>query len=132
MVLTIQLSVQGTANLPSPSTDRSKTSATFHSSNVPWQRVINAKGGISPRSVTLSRKSLLPVIHRIDKEQRGPDTGSHQADALRREGVEVREDAMRQYSVDLAQYGWFPDTLPSENGAVESSNDEDGEDIPDA
>jgi methylated-DNA-protein-cysteine methyltransferase-like protein len=39
---------------------------------------------------------------------------------------------MRQYSVDLAQYGWFPDTLPSENGAVESSNDEDGEDIPDA
>ncbi|KAF1948042.1 hypothetical protein EJ02DRAFT_440194 [Clathrospora elynae] len=93
-------------NLPSPSTDSSKQSPTFHSGNVPWQRVINAKGGISPR---------------------GPSAAGQQADALRREGVEVRQDAMAQYTVDLGEYGWFPDVLPSEAGLVESS-DEEGED----
>lgn len=36
-------------HLPSPSTDPSKKSATYHSDNVPWQRVINARGAISPR-----------------------------------------------------------------------------------
>lgn len=90
-------------NLPSPSTDRSKKSPTFHSSNVPWQRVINAKGGISPR---------------------GPSAASQQAVVLRREGVEVRQDAMGQYTVDLGEYGWFPDILPSEAGLVESSDEE--------
>ncbi|KAH8732161.1 6-O-methylguanine DNA methyltransferase [Phaeosphaeriaceae sp. PMI808] len=39
-------------HLPSPSTDPSKKNPTYHSRNVPWQRVINSKGGISPRSVT--------------------------------------------------------------------------------
>ncbi|CAG5145422.1 uncharacterized protein ALTATR162_LOCUS1708 [Alternaria atra] len=93
-------------NLPSPSTDSSKKSPTFHSRNVPWQRVINAKGGISPR---------------------GPSAAAQQADALRREGVEVRQDAMGQYTVDLGQYGWFPEVLPSEAGLVESSDEEDEE-----
>ncbi|QRC91959.1 hypothetical protein JI435_021300 [Parastagonospora nodorum SN15] len=93
-------------HLPSPSTDSSKKSATFHSGNVPWQRVLNAKGSISPR---------------------GPGAAARQADALRREGVEVREDAMGQYAIDLAKYGWFPDTLPSESGQVESSDEEDEE-----
>ncbi|KAH7070201.1 6-O-methylguanine DNA methyltransferase [Paraphoma chrysanthemicola] len=93
-------------HLPSASTDRSKKSSTFHSGNVPWQRVINSKGGISPR---------------------GPSAASHQADALRREGVDIREDAMGQYTVDLAKYGWFPDVLPSEAGLVESSDEEDEE-----
>lgn len=46
---------------------------------------------------------------------------------MRREGVEVREDAMGQYTIDLAKYGWFPDTLPSESGQVESSDGEDEE-----
>ncbi|TGO32117.1 hypothetical protein BHYA_0351g00010 [Botrytis hyacinthi] len=40
---------------PSPSTSTSTTSPTptplFHNGNVPWQRVINTKGGISPRYV---------------------------------------------------------------------------------
>ncbi|KAF2027384.1 MGMT family protein, partial [Setomelanomma holmii] len=93
-------------HLPSASTDRSKKNPTFHSGNVPWQRVINSKGGISPR---------------------GPSAASHQADTLRREGVEVREDAMGQYTIDLARYGWFPDVLPSEAGMVESSDEEDEE-----
>jgi methylated-DNA-protein-cysteine methyltransferase-like protein len=46
---------------------------------------------------------------------------------LRREGVEIREEAMGQYTIDLARYGWFPDVLPSEAGLVESSDEEDEE-----
>ncbi|KAA8615765.1 methylated DNA-protein cysteine methyltransferase [Pyrenophora tritici-repentis] len=93
-------------NLPSESADGSNGSRTFHSGNVPWQRVINAKGGISPR---------------------GPSAAAHQADALRREGVEVRQDAMGLYTVDLDEYGWFPDMLPSEAALVESSDGEDAD-----
>jgi methylated-DNA-protein-cysteine methyltransferase-like protein len=70
---------------------------------------------------------LLPIIHCVDEAQRGPSAASHQADALRREGVEVREDAMGQYTVDLARFGWFPDVLPSESGLVESSEEDDEE-----
>ncbi|OAL00834.1 DNA binding methylated-DNA--cysteine S-methyltransferase [Phaeosphaeriaceae sp. SRC1lsM3a] len=94
-------------HLPTASTDRSKQSATFHGDNVPWQRVLNAKGSISPR---------------------GPGSARRQADALRREGVEIREDAMGQYTIDLAKYGWFPDVLPSEADLVESSDAEEDED----
>jgi methylated-DNA-protein-cysteine methyltransferase-like protein len=104
-------------HLPSPSTDR------FHNANVPWQRVINSKGGISPRLVTVVSSNLCCLF--IDETRRGPSAASHQADALRREGVEVTRDAMGQYSVDMAKYGWFPDILPSEAGLVESSDEED-------
>ncbi|KAJ4335539.1 Alkyltransferase-like protein 1 [Didymella glomerata] len=90
-------------HLPPPSTDPNKESPAFHSGNVPWQRVINSKGGISPR---------------------GPGAASHQADALRREGVDVSEDSMGQYTVDFKDYGWFPDVLPSEAELVESSDEE--------
>ncbi|KAF1932675.1 uncharacterized protein M421DRAFT_1285 [Didymella exigua CBS 183.55] len=90
-------------HLPTPSTDPNKKSPAFHSGNVPWQRVINSKGGISPR---------------------GPGAAGHQADSLRREGVEVSEDSMGQYTVDFKYYGWFPDVLPSETGLVESSDKE--------
>jgi methylated-DNA-protein-cysteine methyltransferase-like protein len=38
--------------------------------------------------------------------------------------VEVRQDAMGQYTVDLGEHGWFPDVLPSE-ALVESSDEED-------
>jgi methylated-DNA-protein-cysteine methyltransferase-like protein len=44
---------------------------------------------------------------------------------LRREGVEVSEDSMGQYTVDLKDYGWFPEMLPSEADAAESSSGED-------
>ncbi|OCK86363.1 DNA binding methylated-DNA--cysteine S-methyltransferase, partial [Lepidopterella palustris CBS 459.81] len=91
-------------HLPSPSSDASKPSSRWHSGNVPWQRVINAKGGISPR---------------------GPSGASRQAAALRRERVHVDEGSMGEYTVDLAKYGWFPDVLPSE--APESSSDSDDE-----
>ncbi|KAJ4412193.1 Alkyltransferase-like protein 1 [Didymella pomorum] len=46
-------------HLPPPSTDPYKKSPAFHSGNVPWQRVINSKGGISPREgVEVSEDSM--------------------------------------------------------------------------
>ncbi|KAJ4305421.1 Alkyltransferase-like protein 1 [Kalmusia sp. IMI 367209] len=89
------------------STDPSKKSPQWHDGNVPWQRVINAKGGISPR---------------------GPNGASRQASALRAEGVEVTQGAMGEFSVDFERYGWFPSVLPSEAEQVESSSEEDEED----
>ena len=38
--------------------------------------------------------------------------------------MEVSQDAMGQYTIDFSEYGWFPDTLPSEAGLVESSDEE--------
>jgi methylated-DNA-protein-cysteine methyltransferase-like protein len=46
---------------------------------------------------------------------------------LRREGVEVRQDAMGLYTVDLGEYGWFPDMLPSEADLVESDEEDEDE-----
>ncbi|KAI1018514.1 hypothetical protein LB503_005647 [Fusarium chuoi] len=66
----------------------------FNHDNVPWQRVINSKGQISPRSQ--------------------PGGSRSQADALQAEGVQVETNAMGEHSVDFSQYGWFPELLPSE------------------
>lgn len=66
----------------------------FHSDNVPWQRVINARGEISVREG--------------DGKQR-------QAERLRTEGVEVLEGRTGELSVDLHRWGWFPDTLDDDN-----------------
>ncbi|PKY05723.1 hypothetical protein P168DRAFT_280615 [Aspergillus campestris IBT 28561] len=65
----------------------------FHAGNVPWQRVVNARGMVS---------------------HRGPGSAQRQADALRDEGVDVAEDAMGEFSIDLGKFGWFPSVLPSE------------------
>ncbi|TDZ35048.1 Alkyltransferase-like protein 1 [Colletotrichum spinosum] len=71
-------------------------SSRFNNETVPWQRVINAKGAISPRSQPTGARS--------------------QADALRAEDVEVTQTAMGEFEVDFESYGWFPDLLPSEEG----------------
>lgn len=68
--------------------------ARFNSQNVPWQRVINSRGIISPRSQ--------------------PSGAQDQAAALRAEGVDVATGALGELVVDLAQYSWFPRRLPSE------------------
>ncbi|KAH0523039.1 hypothetical protein TsFJ059_008094 [Trichoderma semiorbis] len=68
--------------------------AVFNSSNVPWQRVINSKGAVSPRSQ--------------------PSGAANQATELQREGVEVTRTAMGEYTVDLEVYGWFPEGLTEE------------------
>jgi len=76
----------------------------FHNENVPWQRVVNSKGGISPRGD-------------------GGLGASRQVSKLRSEGVEVHEGRAGDESwVDLGTWGWFPKRLPGED-----SESEDGE-----
>ncbi|KAG6064032.1 hypothetical protein E4U32_000672 [Claviceps aff. humidiphila group G2b] len=79
----------------------------FHQDNVPWQRVVNAKGGISPRSQ--------------------PQGVRDQVAALRAEGVEVTRSALGEMVVDFGVYGWFPGMLPSE--AQEGDGVDEGEDV---
>ncbi|KAH8811879.1 6-O-methylguanine DNA methyltransferase [Xylogone sp. PMI_703] len=75
----------------------SDPSMTFHDGNVPWQRVINSKGAISPRG--------------------HPSGAPNQAQALRAEGVTVTTGALGEFLIDLAEYGWFPRQLPSDAAA---------------
>lgn len=56
--------------------------------------------------------------------QRGPSGAVRHAAALRAEGVQVDQGPMGEFTVDLGRFGWFPDVLPSEAGAVESSDEE--------
>ncbi len=55
---------------------------------VPWQRVVNAGGGISPRHPE----------HRVHEQAR----------LLRGEGVEIEQDGPL-YVLDLKRYAWWPD-----------------------
>lgn len=69
----------------------------YHDQNVPWQRVVNGKGGISPRG----------------------DSGlgaARQVQELRNEGVTVNDqgNGLAEPWVDLNQWGWFPDSLPDQ------------------
>lgn len=59
---------------------------------VPWQRVIGASGSISSR---------------------GPGTNGaqRQAQALQAEGVDVQLRRGGQYTISLAEYGWFPEHI---------------------
>ena len=69
----------------------------YHSDNVPWQRVVNSKGGISPRG----------------------DSGlaaNRQVAALRGEGVDVTDGrGIEEAHVDFSRFGWFPDRLPNDD-----------------
>ena len=53
---------------------------------MPWHRVVNAKGGISPREA-------------------GPEATTRQAQLLRDEGVEVLDYGMEK-RVDMLMFGW--------------------------
>ncbi|TVY87075.1 Alkyltransferase-like protein, partial [Lachnellula willkommii] len=68
-----------------------------HNGNVPWQRVINSKGIISPRG--------------------HPSGAANQAQVLRGERVTVRTGNLGELMVDFAEYGWFPRQLPSDEAA---------------
>ncbi|KAK1468169.1 6-O-methylguanine DNA methyltransferase [Colletotrichum cuscutae] len=92
-------------HLPTDPTSR------FNNENVPWQRVINAKGTISPRYIHLTTHSYNPFSHhRTHAHLRA----RNQAEALQAEDVEVSRTAMGEFQVDFSSYGWFPDVLPSE------------------
>ncbi|KAG9236221.1 6-O-methylguanine DNA methyltransferase [Amylocarpus encephaloides] len=75
----------------------SDSSLPHHSANVPWQRVINSKGIISPRG--------------------HPSGATNQAQVLRSEGVAVNTGSLGELTVDFVEYGWFPKQLPSEEAA---------------
>ncbi|KAI0006976.1 6-O-methylguanine DNA methyltransferase [Xylariaceae sp. FL0662B] len=74
--------------------------ARFNHENVPWQRVINQKGTVSPRSQ--------------------PSGARGQATALQAEGVRVTTGALGEFIIDFALFGWFPNILPSEEAGDES------------
>jgi len=80
---------------------------TFHNGSVPWQRVINSKGIISPRG--------------------HPSGAANQAQVLRSEGVTVTTGSMGDLMVDFAEYGWFPRQLPSEEAAGLAPHDLDSD-----
>ncbi|KAF1814682.1 MGMT family protein [Eremomyces bilateralis CBS 781.70] len=82
-------------HLPSAPDPDDRYSQLFNGGNVPWQRIINSKGAISPR---------------------GPGGAQRQADVLTEEGVEVEYDGM-EYRIKLGTFGWFPKALPSEDEA---------------
>ncbi|ATY60068.1 MGMT family [Cordyceps militaris] len=74
-------------------------SARWNHANVPWQRVVNARGVISPRG--------------------RPAAVRTQAQLLQEEGVEVGAGGgLGELRVDLADYGWFPSVLPEEEEGV--------------
>ncbi|KAI9167858.1 Alkyltransferase-like protein 1 [Paramyrothecium foliicola] len=83
----------------------------FNNQNVPWQRVINAKGAVSPRCVFFPPPTVLVLLTTTRSQ---PSGSRNQAEALQAEGVEVSRNAMGEYTVDFAEYGWFPSALPSE------------------
>lgn len=76
----------------------------FNHDNVPWQRVVNSKGVISPRS--------------------HPAGTRNQAAALRAEGVTVTTGALGELMVDFGEFGWFPRELPSEAGGFDDDEEE--------
>lgn len=80
----------------------------FHDRNVPWQRVINSKGGISPRAD-------------------GGLAASRQVEKLREEGVEVTDPrGVEEAHVDFGEFGWFPSRLP--NDVDDGDGDSEGDD----
>ncbi|PNY24382.1 DNA binding methylated-DNA-cysteine S-methyltransferase [Tolypocladium capitatum] len=100
--------------------------ARFNNETVPWQRVINAKGVISPRHLTSG-----PTQWRIAEQDTDiplrrsqPSGARNQAAALRAEGVEVTTGALGELMVDFAEYGWFPRALPSEGSGERDSGPE--------
>lgn len=117
-------------HLPQPDSDNY-----FHAGNVPWQRVVNAKGMVShryflsfflsPFFMHMHRYINGARVQRIQNElkfnQRGPGSAQRQADALREEGVDVSEDAMGEFYIDLSRFGWFPSMLPSEREEMDMS-----------
>jgi methylated-DNA-protein-cysteine methyltransferase-like protein len=95
----------------------SDPSLPHHNANVPWQRVINAKGIISPRLVILSGV-LLRRLRSLRVPNRGhPSGAAYQATVLQAEGVSVTTSTMGEFIIDFSEFGWFPKQLPSEEAA---------------
>ncbi len=92
----------------------------FHHDNVPWQRVINAKGIISVRCVI---PTFLNISAMPEHSHRGPGGAGRQAAVLSSEGVTVGTGHLGELTVDFGIFGWFPISLPSQ--VAEASEYED-------
>lgn len=68
---------------------------------------------------TAQNAASIPALV-ADVERSGPGSAQRQAESLQSEGVEVTTDSMGEMYVSLAQYGWFPSHLPSEENEDES------------
>ena len=79
----------------------------YHENNVPWQRVVNAKGGVSPRGD-------------------GGAGAARQIQSLRNEGITVNDqgNGLSEAWIDMDRWGWFPDRLPGEETDEEDSESE--------
>lgn len=55
---------------------------------------------------------------------RGEGGARRQAETIEREGVEVNQNAMGEYTIDFSVYGWFPQHLPSEAADLDENGDE--------
>jgi hypothetical protein len=62
--------------------------------------------------IVYSRSALNPLTFRGH-----PSGAANQAQVLRGEGVTVNTGSLGEFMVDLAEYGWFPRQLPSEEAA---------------
>lgn len=49
-----------------------------------------------------------------DLSRSAPSGAANQAAALEQEGVQVTRGALGELTVDFAECGWFPSSLPSE------------------
>lgn len=57
-----------------------------------------------------------------------PSGARNQAAVLQAEGVTVSTDALGELSVDFSEYGWFPNSLPSEEADEEQGWDSESAD----
>ncbi|KAI5848298.1 6-O-methylguanine DNA methyltransferase [Tricharina praecox] len=87
---------QALKHLPPASTAADNT---YHTGNVPWQRVIASDGTVPRRD--------------------DPGGAARHAQVLRDEGIEVGTKADGRFMVDLEVVGWFPEVLPSEEDEEE-------------
>lgn len=55
----------------------------------------------------------------------GEGGAARQAAELKREGVEVERSSMGELTIDLSEYGWFPNFLPSEAAELDEEEDDD-------
>ena len=80
----------------------------FPGNELSTQRVASVPGRFLDRLQIGLSCVILSDLHR------GPGAAARQAEILRSEGVDVVEDAMGEFSVDFARFGWFPDERPSD------------------
>ena len=66
--------------------------------SIPWQRVVNAQGGISPRGdpAATYRQVLLLRDEGVVMQQRGGNT------------LQASFEGQLEGTINMTQYGWFP------------------------